>query len=55
VSDSSPTVRRRRLGILLRDLRDVRGLTGEQAGEAVERSASWISRVETGRIGLPRA
>jgi transcriptional regulator with XRE-family HTH domain len=33
-------------------LRQERGLTGEQVGEQVERSASWISRVEGGRIGI---
>lgn len=49
---TSPTVQRRRLGIALRTLRQERGLTGEQAGERVERSASWISRVEGGRIGI---
>jgi hypothetical protein len=27
-------------------------MTGEQVGERVERSASWISRVEGGRIGI---
>lgn len=49
---TSPTVQRRRLGLVLRTLRQERGLTGEQVGERVERSASWISRVEGGRIGI---
>ncbi|GIH18371.1 helix-turn-helix domain-containing protein [Rugosimonospora africana] len=48
----SPTVRRRRLGLILRSLRERQGLTGEQVGTAVERSGSWVSRVETGRVGL---
>ncbi|GAA5191612.1 helix-turn-helix transcriptional regulator [Rugosimonospora acidiphila] len=48
----SPTVRRRRLGLILRGLRERQGLTGEQVGAAVERSGSWVSRVETGRVGL---
>jgi transcriptional regulator with XRE-family HTH domain len=52
VDGTSPTVQRRRLGLALRTLRQARGLTGEQAGERVERSASWISRVEGGRIGI---
>ncbi|MFC0532483.1 helix-turn-helix domain-containing protein [Phytohabitans kaempferiae] len=52
VDGTSPTVQRRRLGVALRTLRQERGLTGEQAGERVERSASWISRVEGGRIGI---
>ena len=50
--DGSPTVRRRRLGLILRGLRERQGLTGEQVGAAVERSGSWVSRVETGRVGL---
>jgi transcriptional regulator with XRE-family HTH domain len=52
VTDSSPTMQRRRLGGALRSLRESRGLTGDQVGAAVERSASWISRVEGGRLGL---
>jgi transcriptional regulator with XRE-family HTH domain len=52
VGEGSPTVRRRRLGLLLRDLRQRKGLTGDQAGREIERSASWISRVEAGRTGL---
>jgi transcriptional regulator with XRE-family HTH domain len=48
----SPTLRRRRLGRALRALRERAGRTGEEAGDAVERSGSWISRVETGRVGL---
>src|SRR5689334_15072913 len=27
-------------------------MTGEEVGVAIERSASWVSRVETGRVGL---
>jgi transcriptional regulator with XRE-family HTH domain len=52
VRNGSPTVRRRRLGLILRNLRERQGLTGEQVGAAVERSGSWVSRVETGRVGL---
>src|SRR5262249_53574013 len=50
--DGSPTVRRRRLGLILRGLRERQGLTGEQVGAELERSGSWVSRVETGRVGL---
>lgn len=50
--EGSPTVRRRRLGLILRELRERRTMTGEEVGLAVERSASWLSRVETGRVGL---
>ena len=48
----SPTVRRRRLGLILRGLREKARLTGEEVGAAIERSGSWVSRVETGRVGL---
>lgn len=52
MATGSPTVRRRRLGLILRNLRERQGLTGEQVGIAIERSGSWVSRVETGRVGL---
>jgi transcriptional regulator with XRE-family HTH domain len=52
VVDGSPTVRRRRLGLILRGLREKVGLTGEDVGATIERSGSWVSRVETGRVGL---
>jgi len=52
VAGVSPTVRRRRLGHILRGLREAAGLTGEDVGTAIERSGSWVSRVETGRVGL---
>jgi transcriptional regulator with XRE-family HTH domain len=47
-----PTLQRRRLGRALRSLRELAGLTGDKAGQAIERSGSWISRVEAGRVGL---
>ena len=50
--DGSPTVRRRRLGLILRNMREKSGLTGEDVGAVLERSGSWVSRVETGRVGL---
>lgn len=46
------TLRRRRLGRELRSLRERAGLTGEDVAGRLERSGSWISRVETGRIAL---
>ena len=52
MADGSPTVRRRRLGLILRGLREKAGLTGEEVGTEIERSGSWVSRVETGRVGL---
>ncbi len=48
---SSPTVRRRRLGIELRRLREQAGVTIEAVAERLECSSSKISRIETGHIG----
>src|SRR5262245_13547092 len=48
----SPTVRRRRLGIELRRLREAAGLTCEQVGERLDYSGTRISRIETGRLGV---
>jgi transcriptional regulator with XRE-family HTH domain len=47
---TSPTVRRRRLGTELRRLRELAGLTCEQAGDHLGCSASKISRIETARV-----
>ncbi len=47
---SSPTVRRRRLGLELRRLREKAGLNAEEAARHLECSASKISRMETGRV-----
>jgi transcriptional regulator with XRE-family HTH domain len=47
----SPTVRRRRLGIELRRLREDAGLTIDQVAGALECSDSKISRIETGQVG----
>src|SRR6202047_1149691 len=52
VSDQSPTIRRRRLALELRRLRETAGLTCEQVAEHLECSASKISRVETGRVSV---
>lgn len=48
----SPTVRRRRLASELRGLRDRAGLTIDEVGEKLECSASKISRIETGLVGV---
>jgi transcriptional regulator with XRE-family HTH domain len=48
----SPTVRRRRLGAILRGLRERRGLTGEEVSVKIDHSGAWLSRVETGRVSL---
>ncbi|MDQ3406321.1 MAG: helix-turn-helix domain-containing protein [Actinomycetota bacterium] len=48
----SPTVRRRRLASELRRFREVANLTIEEVGEKLECSASKISRIETGHVGV---
>lgn len=47
----SPTIRRRELGALLRDLRNEHGWTVEQVAERLLVSASKVSRLETGQRG----
>jgi transcriptional regulator with XRE-family HTH domain len=51
-SGQGPTVRRRRLGIELRRLRELAGLTGDEVAERLEWSHSKVSRIETGRIAV---
>jgi transcriptional regulator with XRE-family HTH domain len=50
-SSRAPTVRQRRLGAALRQLRDSKCLSSEEVGEQLGWSASKISRLETARIG----
>ncbi|CCH34048.1 helix-turn-helix transcriptional regulator [Actinosynnema sp. NPDC047251] len=49
---TSPTLRKRRLVGELRRLREAAELTIEEVGERLECSASKISRIETGRVGV---
>jgi transcriptional regulator with XRE-family HTH domain len=51
-TEQSPTVRRRRLALELRRLREAARLTCEEVAEHLECSASKISRVETGRVSV---
>jgi transcriptional regulator with XRE-family HTH domain len=51
-SAQTPTVRRRRLALELRRLRESAKLTCEEVAEQLECSASKISRVETGRVSV---
>jgi transcriptional regulator with XRE-family HTH domain len=51
--DSPPTVRTRRLGLELRRIREEQGYTLQAACMRLRRSASSLSRVETGRVCLP--
>ncbi|GAB1694075.1 helix-turn-helix domain-containing protein [Krasilnikovia sp. M28-CT-15] len=48
----SPTVRRRRLGLELKRLRDEQRLSREEVAAHLEVSVSTVSRIETGRGGL---
>lgn len=48
----SPTVRRRRLALELRRMREAARLTCEEVADKLECSASKISRVETGRVSV---
>lgn len=48
----SPTVRRRRLGMELRRLREAGGHPIEQVAEYIECSRAKISRIETGQVGV---
>jgi transcriptional regulator with XRE-family HTH domain len=52
VRGPSPTVRRRRLAGELRRLRDDSNLTIDEVAEKLECSASKISRIETGNVGV---
>jgi transcriptional regulator with XRE-family HTH domain len=49
-TEHSPTIRRRRLALELRRLRETARLTCEEVAEHLECSASKISRMETGRV-----
>jgi transcriptional regulator with XRE-family HTH domain len=49
---SSPTLRRRQLGLQLRRLRERSGATIDQVAERLACSASKISRIETGQSGI---
>lgn len=50
-SENNPTLRRRELGSLLRQLRADRGLSIEDVTERAMFSATKLSRLETGRVG----
>src|SRR6202042_2218498 len=49
---SGPTALRIALGSQLRRLREAHGITCEAAGQVIRASASKISRVEHGRVGM---
>jgi transcriptional regulator with XRE-family HTH domain len=49
MATTSPVVRRRRLGLELRTLREATGMSGEQVAERLSWSTSKLSRMEIGR------
>lgn len=51
-TQGSPTVRRRRLGLELKRLREERRLSREEVAAHLEVSVSTVSRIETGRGGV---
>src|ERR1039457_5057161 len=51
-AEHSPTVRRRRLALELRRLREAAHLTCEEVAEHLECSTSKVSRIETGRVSV---
>lgn len=50
-NESNPTLRRRELGFLLRQLRNDRGLSVEEVTKRALFSQTKLSRLETGRVG----
>ncbi|MFC6886972.1 MULTISPECIES: helix-turn-helix domain-containing protein [Actinomadura] len=54
LAHSGPTVLRILLGGQLRRLREAKGISREDAGEAIRASGSKISRLELGRVGFKR-
>ena len=50
--NGGPTVRRMQLGARLRNLRQAKGITRDQAGWAIRGSESKISRMELGRVAF---
>ncbi|MEQ4301642.1 helix-turn-helix transcriptional regulator [Plantactinospora sp. B6F1] len=46
----SPTVRRRRLALTLRQLRERAGISSSEAARRVDHDASWLSRIETAEV-----
>ncbi|THV42105.1 helix-turn-helix domain-containing protein [Glycomyces buryatensis] len=51
-SGGSPTVRRRRAGRILRELRERSGAEAQDAADALEVTTSTIYRMELGRVGI---
>ena len=54
MSTGTPSHRRVRLGIALRDAREAAGLTQTEVARAVGRSQAWITKIESARIARVR-
>jgi transcriptional regulator with XRE-family HTH domain len=52
--EQRPTVRSRKLGTMLRRIREERGLSTHAATRLLDRSQAWISKLETGHRGIHR-
>src|SRR5258708_4250442 len=52
--EQRPTVRSRKLGMMLRRIRDERGLSTHAAARLLNRSQASISKLETGHRGIHR-
>jgi transcriptional regulator with XRE-family HTH domain len=55
MATSGTSLRRRRLGVTLRDLRERAGMTHQQVGPKLDCSPSKISRIENGEVGVRRS
>src|SRR5256885_3403054 len=51
-TQSSPTLRRRRLGRRLKQLRDLAGMSLEEAAARLDRTRSALNRMETGKARI---
>jgi transcriptional regulator with XRE-family HTH domain len=54
VSSRTPSHRRVRLGIALRDAREAAGLTQTEVAKTVGRSQAWITKIESAQIARVR-
>ncbi|WP_155374628.1 helix-turn-helix domain-containing protein [Catellatospora vulcania] len=55
MATSGTSLRRRRLGVALRELRERAGMTHQQVGPALDCSPSKLSRIENGEVGVRRS
>ncbi|GAA1365135.1 helix-turn-helix domain-containing protein [Catellatospora chokoriensis] len=55
MATSGTSLRRRRLGVALRELRERAGMTHQQVGPTLDCSPSKLSRIENGEVGVRRS